>query len=89
MVRNVTEKIIVGAALTVAASVLLPIAKNTFPVLMKMGRDGASQLANRTKSSLQLAREEMEDIIAEAQFDRMRKRLDKEMGWLEEGKGRA
>lgn len=33
----------------------------------------------RTKTSFQLVREEVEDIIAEAQFERMKKQMDQEM----------
>jgi hypothetical protein len=57
MMERKVEKIIVIAALAVAASSLLPIVKKT----------------------LRIARNEMEDIIAEAQFERIRKQLDKDI----------
>jgi hypothetical protein len=79
MQRNV-EKIIVGAALTVAASALLPILKSTLKPLLSGGVQGAEGLANRAKYAFQIARDEVEDIIAEAQFERMKKQLDKEIG---------
>jgi exonuclease VII small subunit len=74
---------IVGAALAVAASALLPIAKSTLKPLAQSGLQGAMGLVNRAKYALQVAREEVEDIIAEAQFERMKKQIDQEIASLE------
>jgi sensor domain CHASE-containing protein len=59
MERN-AEKIIMIAALVIAASALLPVVKKT----------------------LRVAREELEDIVAEAQFERVKKKFDKEIASL-------
>ncbi len=74
MVKN-PERIIVGAALALAASALLPILKP----LAAGGVQALAGLADKAKYAMQLAREEAEDIVAEAQFERMKKRLDKEI----------
>lgn len=79
MAQKVIEKVIVGAALTMAASVLLPIAKHSLPVLVQSGRRGVGELTSRTKSMIQVAREEIEDIVAEAQFERMKRQFDQEI----------
>ncbi len=79
MPQKVVEKVIVGAALTMAASVLLPIAKKSIPSLVQTGRMELGELASRTKSMIQMAREEMEDMVAEAQFERMKRQLDREI----------
>jgi len=78
MQRNM-EKIIIGAALTAAAAALVPIARSTLKPIALTGLQGALGLADRAKYALQVARDEMEDIIAEAQFERMKKRLDAEI----------
>lgn len=79
MAQKLIEKVIVGAALTMAASVLLPIAKNSLPGIIQSGRRGLGELGSRTRSMIQVAREEMEDIVAEAQFERMKRQFDQEI----------
>ncbi|MDP1512793.1 DUF5132 domain-containing protein [Paenibacillus sp. CMAA1739] len=78
------EKIVIGTALAIAASALLPIAKTTFRPIAEAGMQGGTSLLNRGKSYLQLAREEVEDIIAEAKFERMKKQLDQEIALLDD-----
>ncbi|WP_018131182.1 DUF5132 domain-containing protein [Effusibacillus pohliae] len=73
------EKIVTGIALALAAPVVLPIAKNVLRPLAVIGIRGAEELVNRAKYAVQITREEMEDIIAEAQFERMKKQLDREI----------
>ncbi|WP_223067179.1 DUF5132 domain-containing protein [Paenibacillus caui] len=73
--RN-TEKLIVGTALAFAASTLWPIVKNTLKPLAETGMEGAASLTDRIQYALQVARDEIEDIVAEAQFERLRKQLD-------------
>ena len=79
MIQKNIDKIIIGSALAVAASALLPIAKSTLQPITAAGMQGSSGLMQRARSLLQIAREEVEDIIAEAQFERMKKQLDKEI----------
>jgi hypothetical protein len=69
------ERIIVGTALVVGSSVLLPIAKETLSTAFQVG--GRAMTGIRT--GLQLIREEVEDIVAEAQFERMKNQIDQEM----------
>jgi hypothetical protein len=76
--QRTAERIIVGAALAVAASTLLPILK---PVAAG-GLQALAGLASRAKYAMQLVREEAEDIVAEAQFERMRKQLDRDIDIL-------
>ncbi|TXK84356.1 DUF5132 domain-containing protein [Paenibacillus sp. N3.4] len=84
MIQKNIDKIIIGTALTVAASALLPIAKSTLQPITSAGMQGSSGLLHRARSLLQIAREEVEDIIAEAQFERMKKQLDKEIASLDD-----
>mgnify|MGYP001351526666 CR=1 FL=1 len=80
MLHKNAEKLIAGAALAFAASTIWPIVKNTLKPLAETGIQGAaSGLTDRLRYAVQVARDEIEDIIAEAQFERMRKRLDQEI----------
>ncbi|WP_282936283.1 DUF5132 domain-containing protein [Paenibacillus sp. RC67] len=81
--RNI-EKVIIGAALSLAVSALIPIAKSALRPLAGSGAQGGAGLLQRTRSMFQIAREEVEDIIAEAQFERMKKQLDKEIAMLDD-----
>lgn len=83
MIQKNLDKIIIGTALTVAASALLPIAKETFRPIVANGMQGGSSLFQRARSIVQMAREEVEDIVAEAQFERMKQQLDKEIASLQ------
>ncbi|UUZ95528.1 DUF5132 domain-containing protein [Paenibacillus sp. P25] len=84
MIQKNLDKWIVGAALAVAASALLPIAKSTLRPLTSSGVQGGFGLLSRVRSVIQTAREEVEDIIAEAQFERMKKQLDLDIAQLDE-----
>ncbi|MCR8630412.1 DUF5132 domain-containing protein [Paenibacillus radicis (ex Xue et al. 2023)] len=84
MLRKNLDKIIIGSALAIAASALLPIAKSTLRPIAKTGMQGGANLFNRGRSFIQIARQEVEDIIAEAQFERMKKQLDKEIALLDD-----
>jgi hypothetical protein len=79
MIQKNLDKLIVGAALAAAASALLPIAKSTLRPLLANGLTAGEGLMNRARSIVQIAKEEVEDIVAEAQFERMKKQLDKEI----------
>ncbi|NGQ95784.1 DUF5132 domain-containing protein [Brevibacillus sp. SYP-B805] len=83
MITKNLEKIITGAALAVAASALLPIAKMTLRPLAMSGMEGVVALVNRTKALMQIAREEVEDIIAEAQYERLKKQINKEIAMFD------
>jgi hypothetical protein len=72
------EKLTVISGLTLALSALIPVAKTTLTTLL--GEDGARNLVNRAKSVVQYAKEEIEDIVAEAQFERIKKRVAHEIG---------
>jgi hypothetical protein len=82
MIQKNIDKIIIGTALAAAASTLLPIAKATLQPLAASGMQVGASLFQRARSIVQLAREEVEDIIAEAQFERMKQQLDKEIALL-------
>jgi hypothetical protein len=83
MIQKNIEKIIIGAALVAASSVILPIAKKTLRPLLANGLTAGEGLMHRARSYVQFAKEEVEDIVAEAQFERMKKQLDKEISSME------
>ncbi|MDB5055323.1 MAG: hypothetical protein JWM44_3373 [Bacilli bacterium] len=87
MKQKSVEQIIVGAALTLAASALLPIVKTTIRPIAISGIQGAKALTTQVKSTFQRTREELEDIVAEAKFERLKKQLDHEIASLEPKEG--
>ncbi|MGC5326058.1 DUF5132 domain-containing protein [Brevibacillus sp. SYSU BS000544] len=68
MLNRSMERMVVSTALVLGASVLLPIAKTTL-----------NGLLSSTRTGVKFAREELEDMIAEAQYERMKKQIDKEI----------
>jgi len=86
MFKNIEKTgLITGAALGLTAAAILPIMKSTLLTLGIVGVKGTISLVDSAKTTLKLAKEEIEDIIAEAQFERMREQLDKEISLLPEG----
>jgi hypothetical protein len=79
MINKTVERVVVGAALVIGASVLLPIAKTTLSAAANAGGRTLSGAISGLRSGMQLAREELEDIVAEAQFERLKKQMDKEI----------
>jgi PHD/YefM family antitoxin component YafN of YafNO toxin-antitoxin module len=79
MLQNHVQKVVAGIALAVAAPVLLPVAKNVLQPLAVLGKKGAGNLVDRAKYAVQIAKEEVEDIVAEAQFERLKRQLDREI----------
>jgi hypothetical protein len=79
MNEKTIEKWLIGAALTAAAPTLLPIVKNILRPLATTELYGSGDWIDRVKTTTQFIREEFEDIVAEAQFERMKKQLDLEM----------
>lgn len=79
MNEKTIEKWLIGAALAAAAPTLLPIVKNILRPLATTGLHGTGDWIDRVKTTTQVIREEFEDIVAEAQFERMKKQLDREM----------
>ena len=83
MFKNIEKtSLITGAALGLTATAILPIMKSTLLTLSIIGVRGTMSLVDSTKTTIKLAKEEIEDIIAEAQFERMKNQLDKEISLL-------
>ncbi|UOF92031.1 DUF5132 domain-containing protein [Fodinisporobacter ferrooxydans] len=83
MIQRSVERLIVGAALAVTGSILLPVIKEVIKPVSGMGGKSFSDLRERGQYMMQIAREEVEDIVAEAQFERMRKKIDREIGGMQ------
>ena len=85
MFKNIEKSgLITGVALGLVAPTLLPVMKSTLFTLGIIGVRGTLSLVDSTKTTIKLAKEEIEDIIAEAQFERMKNQLDKEINLLPE-----
>ncbi|WP_141432061.1 DUF5132 domain-containing protein [Bacillus sp. 03113] len=69
--RNI-QRIVVGSALALATTALLPVVKKTLrPIVRDMSR--------QMKYFIVVTKEGLEDIAAEVKFERMRKSLDKDI----------
>lgn len=80
MFKNMDEgHLITGGALILAASALTPVIGNTLRPFMILGVKGALNIIDSTKTAVRYAQEEVEDIIAEAQFERMKTQFDQEL----------
>jgi hypothetical protein len=79
--KNV-EQLIVGTALALSASVLLPIIKTSLRPLSQNSMVSVNGLISRARSIVQYTKEEIEDIVAEAQFERVKKQFDQEIAQL-------
>lgn len=73
------EGMITGIGVALAASVILPMVKKVARPAMAVGIQGATMLGNEVKSRVGHIKEGIEDIVAEAQFERMRKQIDRDM----------
>jgi hypothetical protein len=72
MIERNIQRIVIGSALALATTALLPIVKNTLRPIVR-------DLSKQMKYLVVAAKEEIEDMAAEVKFERMRKSLDKEI----------
>lgn len=73
------DKITLNSAFSMVVSALLPIAKTTLAPIAIIGREGTENIVGRARTAVQYVKEEIEDIVAEAQFERLKKQMDKEI----------
>ncbi|BAU28733.1 hypothetical protein DFP93_10531 [Aneurinibacillus soli] len=73
------ERVVIGSAMLLAAPVLLPIVKTTVSAAGNIGARAAAATWTGLCTTARIAKEEAEDIVAEAQFERLRKRVDREI----------
>lgn len=72
--------LITGTALALTASALFPVLRDTLKPLTLVGIRGMVGVVDTARTTIALAREEIEDIVAEAQFERLKKDMDREIG---------
>lgn len=65
------QRVIVGSALVLAASAVLPIAQKTIRPIVR-------DLSRQMKFLMVSAKEEIEDIVAEVKFERMKQQLSEQ-----------
>ena len=73
------DKITMNSAFSMVVSALLPIAKTVLAPIALIGKEGTENIVGRARAAVQYAKEEIEDIVAEAQFERLKKQLDREI----------
>lgn len=74
MIQRNLQRVIVGSALVIASTAILPIARQTL-------RPIVGDLSRQMKYLIVSAKEGLEDMVAEVKFERMKKQLDKELSF--------
>jgi hypothetical protein len=72
MIERNLQRIVIGSALALATTALLPVVKKTLRPIML-------DLSKQMRYLIVATKEEIEDMAAEVKFERMRKSLDKEI----------
>jgi hypothetical protein len=72
MIERNLHRIVIGSALALATTALLPVIKKTLQPIML-------DLSKQMRYLIVATKEEIEDMAAEVKFERMRKSLDKEI----------
>ncbi|MCM2536009.1 DUF5132 domain-containing protein [Neobacillus pocheonensis] len=72
MFGRTLQRVVVGSAIAIATTALLPVIKNT---LRPIARD----LTRQMKYFVVVTKEGIEDLAAEVKFERLRKSLDKDI----------
>lgn len=72
MLERNLQRIVIGSAMVLATSALLPVVKNTMRPIV---RDVSRQM----KYLIVMTKEGIEDFAAEVKFERIRKSLDKDI----------
>ena len=72
MIERNLQRIVIGSALALATTALLPVVKKTLRPIMV-------DLSKQMRYLIVATKEEIEDMAAEVKFERMRKSLDKEI----------
>ncbi|AIE60746.1 hypothetical protein [Bacillus methanolicus] len=72
MLERNLQRIVVGSALAIATTALIPVVRNTLrPIIWDLSR--------QMKYLIVTAKEGIEDMAAEVKFERIRKSLDKDI----------
>lgn len=72
MIERNLQRIVIGSALALATTALMPVIKKTIRPIML-------DLSKQMRYLIVATKEEIEDMAAEVKFERMRKSLDKEI----------
>lgn len=72
MIQSNLQRVIVGSALVIATTALIPIARQTLRPVMR-------DLSKQMKYFLVSAKEGLEDMAAEVKFERMKKQMSQDM----------
>lgn len=78
------EQALTGLGLTFAVSVLVPMLRRTGNLMWGQGREGLAMTAHEMQKRLEyvgaVAREELEDFMAEVEFERFKRKIDRDIG---------
>ncbi len=73
------ESIAMGVGIGLLATILLPVLKKQIRPATGAVATGATALTQGVRKWYEVTKEEIQDIVAEAQFERMKRSLDQEI----------
>lgn len=74
------EGVAIGLSIGILGALLAPIARKNATPVSNAAAAGAAAAVRSVRRFFAVVREEAEDIVLEAQFERMRRRVDRELG---------
>lgn len=85
-INSTPEGIVTGVGLTVAAALLMPVIREVAKPIASAGVQSVSLVNRQLRSGISYIREEIEDIVAEAQWERLKRSIDRD---INKGEGTA
>jgi hypothetical protein len=85
-INSTPEGIVTGVGLTLAAALLMPVIRQVAQPIAAAGLQSAALVNQQLKSGISYIREEIEDIVAEAQWERLKQSIDRD---INQGEGTA
>ncbi len=80
MRRTITiEGLLLGIGIGILGTMLTPLVRQRFKPAADAVTGGLSALGESAKKWSEVAKEEVQDIVAEAQFERMRRTIDRDI----------
>ena len=85
-INSTPEGIVTGVGLTLAAALLMPVIRQVAQPIAAAGVQSVALVNQQLKSGISYIREEIEDIVAEAQWERLKQSIDRD---INKGEGTA
>lgn len=78
------ESIVIGIGIGLFATILIPVLKKQLKPASAAVATGALAMSESARKWIEVAKEEVEDVVAEAQFERMKRKIGQELENIED-----